>query len=219
MALLLLWEVDHGQPYPPAGARGLADTLMNFARRLKARVQADPELSGWLESRKLQVPLSPGLVASLKITPPPSPSLSYIAGGIPCHPSPACTHASPSTCCHPCAPYPHNRLCPGGGCPLGPTNGQNPGRTAPKKRPCHAPVTALLGSNSSTPSPCPRTRPPSPSGGQLPPTKRKTTLQHWLRPAAPADAVTAVDSTHRSPCGSAAQELARHGRATQGPPT
>ena len=62
MALLILWEVDHGRSYPTRAAGGLADTLMGFTRRLKLRVRQDPELQQWLVCREMQMPLAPGLV-------------------------------------------------------------------------------------------------------------------------------------------------------------
>jgi hypothetical protein len=63
MALLLLWEVDHGTFFPTGAAGGLSDTLMGFTRRLMAQVRADDELV-WLEHREMQIPLAPGLVAT-----------------------------------------------------------------------------------------------------------------------------------------------------------
>lgn len=65
MALLLLWEVDHGRPFP-AGVAGesVAATLASFSRRLRTRVGQDDELSAWLQVREMQFPLAPGLPAS-----------------------------------------------------------------------------------------------------------------------------------------------------------
>ena len=65
MALLLLWEVDHGRPFP-AGVAGesAAATLASFSRRLRTRVAQDDELSAWLQVREMQFPLAPGLPAS-----------------------------------------------------------------------------------------------------------------------------------------------------------
>ena len=59
MALLLLWEVDHRRDFPMMGNDD--NKLRSFTRRLKRRVAEDPELSGWLESKVMQQPLSPGL--------------------------------------------------------------------------------------------------------------------------------------------------------------
>jgi hypothetical protein len=65
MALLLLWEVDHGQPFP-TGVAGdsTTATLASFSRRLRLRVAQDDELSSWLEVKEMQFPLAPGLPAS-----------------------------------------------------------------------------------------------------------------------------------------------------------
>jgi hypothetical protein len=65
MALLLLWEVDHGRPFP-AGVEGAnaAAKLASFCRRLQARVAQDDQLSAWLEVKEMQFPLAPGLPPS-----------------------------------------------------------------------------------------------------------------------------------------------------------
>ena len=62
MALLLLWEVDHGCPWPSqAEDTDRSGTLGGFTRRLKKRVAADSVLSAWLQSEDVQRPLSFGL--------------------------------------------------------------------------------------------------------------------------------------------------------------
>ena len=58
LALLLLWEVDHGRPYPRQG--GQAAVLHGFANRLSKRIQEDAELRTWLTSRYCARPLAPG---------------------------------------------------------------------------------------------------------------------------------------------------------------
>ena len=65
MALLILWEVDHGRSFP-AGveANNVAATLASFSRRLRQRVLKDEELRAWLEVREMQFPLAPGLPPS-----------------------------------------------------------------------------------------------------------------------------------------------------------
>ena len=78
MALLLLWEVDHNQPYPTRGSSTPAALLLGFTRRLKRRVDADPELSNWMTSTPMQCPLAPGVAPSHHIRwsvtiMPPSP--------------------------------------------------------------------------------------------------------------------------------------------------
>ena len=61
MALLLLWEVDHGREFPRQGGDGSSAALLGFTRRLKQRVGADPELSQWLQPRDCHRALAPGL--------------------------------------------------------------------------------------------------------------------------------------------------------------
>ena len=64
MALLLLWEVDHQQPYPSQGGDGLTGALIGFSRRLQDKVAKDPELAEWLVWRDVHAPLSAGLAPS-----------------------------------------------------------------------------------------------------------------------------------------------------------
>ena len=62
MALLLLWEVNHGVPFPTQGAGDdRAAVLTGFTKRLRAQVKKHDELSQWLECKDVQQPLSPGL--------------------------------------------------------------------------------------------------------------------------------------------------------------
>jgi hypothetical protein len=76
MALLILWEVEHGEPFPCQGGSSCAAVLLGFTRRLKRRVAADAALSAWMETRELQQPLAPGLAdthhtrGSLRLQPP-----------------------------------------------------------------------------------------------------------------------------------------------------
>ena len=44
MVLLILWEVDHKEAFPSQGGRDRASILVAFTRRLKTRVQGDPQL-------------------------------------------------------------------------------------------------------------------------------------------------------------------------------
>ena len=48
MALLMLWEVDHGRPYPSTGGQGLSGALKGFTRRLQDRISQDAVLFQWL---------------------------------------------------------------------------------------------------------------------------------------------------------------------------
>ena len=56
MALLILWEVEHGRDFPTTGSRDPASLLVGFTSRLKARVSRDDELSRWLTSEVLYRP-------------------------------------------------------------------------------------------------------------------------------------------------------------------
>jgi hypothetical protein len=62
MALLILWEVDHGIPFPSTGGAGNSQLLVGFTKRLQRRVAADAELSQWLCWADRQQPLAPGLL-------------------------------------------------------------------------------------------------------------------------------------------------------------
>lgn len=67
MALLLLWEVDHGCPFPTLAVASQASILCSFTRRLKDRVARDDELREWLVCKYMQMTLSPGLPTSLQV--------------------------------------------------------------------------------------------------------------------------------------------------------
>jgi hypothetical protein len=60
VALLLLWEADHGKLFP-SGKVDINFRLHNFSQRLEDAVAADAELRGWLSHRKIRGVLSPGL--------------------------------------------------------------------------------------------------------------------------------------------------------------
>ena len=61
MALLMLWEIDHGRPFPKQGGSSSSSTLVGFTRRLQLRVQEDAVLRTWFTCRYMQRPLAPGL--------------------------------------------------------------------------------------------------------------------------------------------------------------
>ena len=61
VALLLLWEVDHGQEFVVGGGEALTQKLVGFTRRLQSRVLVDSELQGWLRWADVAAPLMPGL--------------------------------------------------------------------------------------------------------------------------------------------------------------
>ena len=60
MALLLLWEVEHGCTFPSLSA-DRTGALTGFTRRLMKRVAADDELKEWVITKEVQHPLAPGL--------------------------------------------------------------------------------------------------------------------------------------------------------------
>ena len=78
MALLLLWEVDHGCEFLTEGGSTLTQKLVGFSRRLQGRVPSDPELQEWLRWADVSAPLMPGLPPthhtrwSLRIVAPPA---------------------------------------------------------------------------------------------------------------------------------------------------
>ena len=63
MALLLLWEVDHGRHYPCSGTLTATAKLVGFSRVMRLRVAADPELAAWLQYKEVQRSLVPGTAA------------------------------------------------------------------------------------------------------------------------------------------------------------
>lgn len=77
MALLILWEVDHGVPFPSSAGDSSAGLLMAFTKKLKAQVARHPDLQGWLHFRDVSTPLAPGVAPSyhtrwsVQIRPPP----------------------------------------------------------------------------------------------------------------------------------------------------
>ena len=63
--LLLLWEVQHGRPFPAAvDGDNVAARLSSFSRRLRDRLMRDDVLRDTLEVREMQFPLAPALPAS-----------------------------------------------------------------------------------------------------------------------------------------------------------
>ena len=59
-ALLLLWEVDHGQAWPTTASQR-SGALAGLTKRLTQQVLKDDELKLWFSPVELQRPLSPGL--------------------------------------------------------------------------------------------------------------------------------------------------------------
>ena len=64
MALLLLWEVDHGEPFVTGGGDGVTQRLEGFTKRLQSQVRKDSDLQSWLRWAVVNAPLMPGLAAT-----------------------------------------------------------------------------------------------------------------------------------------------------------
>ena len=245
MALLLLWEVDHGRPFPCSGAQNRSAILLGFTRRLKAKVTADKELGQWLFCKEVQRSLAPGLPAvhqfrwSVRIVPPPALEsrgwydtfVEHWRHYLESLASPATTPAAPAQA----AIVAPNSACP----PIVSTaplkSKQRPADTPssaslPKKRRMLAPDVAI----SSVPlvhvDPCPLMEPPSPrrrpseffESEDQPPRKRACDIRSWLTPRLSqphcTPSTTDVASSSTSTLGHGGIPI-RHGRATQGPPT
>jgi hypothetical protein len=236
MALLLLWEVDHGRSFPRQGGDGASAALLGFTKRLKARVQQDAELREWLECREMQKPLAPGLPAShhtrwsVKVLRPPATEaqgwyeefvrrwnlhLEDVARAAAPQPVVAPDGSSSSSSGGPAAATAAMEANPGLSRRRAPRRpvGAPPATTRPPKRSRTAAPAPL-----DDPQPAPaaqpdRRRAPSPGVQQPPPPKRRqlADLRGWLRPGLPAGASHASQEEAAAPAG--------HGRATQGPPT
>ena len=66
VALLLLWEADHGCPYPSLAGE-LMGRVSTFCKRLKEAVTADDELKAWLEYKQMRVALTTSLPATMHV--------------------------------------------------------------------------------------------------------------------------------------------------------
>ena len=60
IALLLLWETDHGKPYPSQAVE-LVGRMSTFTKRLQDAAAADHALSHWLIPKKVRMQLPIGL--------------------------------------------------------------------------------------------------------------------------------------------------------------
>ena len=194
MALLLLWEVDHGCSFPSLASGSQSSLLNGFTRRLQFRVSRDPELSEWLVCRTMNLPLAPGLPSShharwsVQLVPPTVDApwyesfldrwkayLQSLHGG---------GNAGPSLR-RPRTPEPQD--------PAKRTRTAPPCRTPAVAAP--APPTAAADKQKVT-----RARSPSPEDNDVVPrAKRQSTLGCWLQPK-------------EAP-------VPKHGRAAAGPPT
>ena len=63
MALLILWEVDHGKAFPSRGGESLTAALLGFTKRMRLCVANEPRLA-WLTSADVHASLASGLAPS-----------------------------------------------------------------------------------------------------------------------------------------------------------
>ena len=229
VALLLLWEVDHGRAWPTT-ARNRTGVLVGFTRRLAQQVAKDDELQGWFIPQELQRPLAPGLPDSHHLfwpvrvsQPPPSDPQgwyedfvarwkAYLATlavplGVAAAPASAVS-ATPSSSTLAASPVP---VVPAAGAsglqraraattPLPPT----------KRRRAIAPARPDAGDGDDQAS---RVRPRETSSVQEPPAKRRRDIRSFFQRPVPIGILgQAGIPAHGAPDH-------HHGRASQGPPT
>ena len=242
MALLLLWEVEHGCSFPTQGdGSDRPAVLEGFTKRLISRVAADPELSQWLTHRSLQQPLSPGLADthhvrwSLRICrPPPAEPQGWYDEFVSRWRAYLVTQTNPSQEPHgtspitvdspnsaPQEPPPHRRPRQE---PLKATRRVRQRVTVPAAlQPQNpAPATELMGHAGSAGE----KRQLSPPWGEAPPdrpVKRKRDLRSWFQPRSSMPP-TRNNSLEDHPPPSPPEVIPptvhpEHGRASQGPPT
>jgi hypothetical protein len=191
-ALLILWEVDKGMPFPSTAGGSESALVLGFTRRLRRRVDQDDVLRECMVPRDVVGALGPGLRDShnmrwpVQVVPPAAGEhiawfglfqqrwKEYLA---------TLRISAPAELAD------HRRTRPAAD--LAPVK---PRRTAPPARPPTAPVAP-------TPtSPSRQTRPRSPTlETDVPRPKRQSTLTCWRQPPPPV--------------------APRHGRAVEGPPT
>jgi hypothetical protein len=229
VALLLLWEVDHGRAWPTT-AQSRAGVLMGFTRRLSQQVAKDDELRGWFIPQELQRPLAPGLPDShhmfwpVRVSQPPATHpqgwyedfvarwKAYLATlaaplGVAVAPATATSAASSMSASASQAPPAHVGPAEASGTQRGrmsvcETPATKRRRTAPPARPPAAAGSGHL-----------RTRPQDTISETARPTKRQRNLHSFFSLSAPAAIEnTAAASAHGAPGH-------HHGRAQQGPPT
>ena len=194
LALLLLWEAQHEQPFPSTTGSSESSLVAAFTRRLRNLVnRADSALS-WLTSSDIHAPLMPGL--------PPSHCTRWGIKII------APTDATPWPAYHVFVQRWQERVRALAAAPPPPASGARRPRDAvlfqPAKRhrsdpPTRPPTATAAPATAGTPSQRqPRPRSPT-AAADVPRPKRQSNLTCWLQPA-----------RSTSP---------PHGRAAQGPPT
>ena len=236
MALLILWEVDHQRPFPSRSASDPKALLASFNKRLLHRVAQHPELSQWLTTKVLQLPLAPGIPPShhlrwsLRICPPADPTTpgwyaefttrwrSYLEQLVaptpptPAAPSSALASSSSSAAAAPARLLsPSHEALPGSSAaPASARRPRPPGPTRPAKQP------RLSAPSRPAPRPPPpptfERQPPRPLPSPdttAPPPKRQRTLDLWMQAGNPSSSTTTPEDP----------TMCRHGRAAAGPPT
>ena len=245
MALLLLWEVHHDMAFPTQGdGHDRTAVLTGFTRRLRAQVQKDDELSGWLNCKDVQEPLSPGLRDthhfrwSARVRRPPAGEpqgwyqeftarwRAYLATQAP-QPRPPSSQSRPpgdvassSSTPTPLLAEPPQPSSPSIGSSAEPS--QHPGLPVP-------PPTKKGARKRSRTQTAPRPAAPAPAGFNqdtptagspvaemaAPPARRKPDIRQWLQPRQHGQVVPDPMPPRALP----PAPQAEHGRATQGPPT
>jgi hypothetical protein len=247
MALLLLWEIDHGAPFPSAGSADRSVALMGFTKRLLRRVQADPELRGWLHTKDMHAPLAPGLTPShhlrwgVRIRPPGPDEPhgwytdfvqrwhAYIVDLLPGDPAPSQPapqpQLDPAAASSSSARWPATATAPA---PAPPAIHRRP-RTAPADT--EAPPPKRRRGRAAGPGPPPAAAPMPPAAQPAPPARGRLPKTAPAALAASASAVSrprdlrswltaaAPAGTEDSTAASPPSPAPGHGRAVQGPPT
>ena len=217
-AMLLLWEVDNGRPWPST-ATGHAGVLQAFTKSLVQQSAQDDELQQWFVFKEQQRPLAPGLPDShqyfwpVQVTRPPPADpqgwyddfvarwRSYLATlaapqgvAVPGVSPPVAASTSPEVPSLPSQPAPGRRP----RSPGPPTTVVKRRRTQPATRP------------SPSAQPTVRSREEEIEAG--PPAKRQRDIRSFFgaQPSPPTDPTTEAPAT---------PAIGRHGRAQQGPPT
>jgi hypothetical protein len=249
MALLLLWEVEHGCTFPSLSA-DRTGALTGFTRRLMKRVAADDELKEWVVTKEVQHPLAPGLPDthhtrwSIRVCPPSAGEpqgwytefiarwrsyLGTLAQPVGRHtvPTPSSSNSLPS----PALPLeaPSSRRRPrSAGANAEPLARRRPPSRRPRQEGIDSAVLENATSSTAISSPAPRPVPAAPTrtGGphrpRSPPTpvqSRPTKRQRDMRAWLQPKPGPALMQTAAPPQQVAPPSLPEHGRASQGPPT
>jgi hypothetical protein len=233
MALLLLWEVEHGGPFPSTAANRSSSLLTGFTRRLQNAIAQDtniPPLGEWLSMQTMGCPLGPGLPPtyharwSVRITPPSAPAdwyaqftarwRAYLLSLVcPASPSSAVEASSSSSAALPRPPSP------------GPPDAPVAASTS-SAAPSPAPGPPRGRTNDSAVPPAKRHRTNPPERPIAPAAPRAPSAPQRAPPYRPRSASPGLAQPPRKKQSTLAswlqpprQRPAAHGRATEGPPT